>query len=224
MTRPRIALTTPVATSASETYARYRRALARAGADVVEVRPDDAPPEAIDGLCLPGGGDVDPARYGQADAGVEREGVMPERDDLEFAVLARALASDLPVLAICRGFQVLNVQLGGTLVQDLPGHRATDQVTHIARPMPGSRLAAACGAGPMTVNSRHHQGVTTKELARGLTPTVLVGGLVEALESPSHRWVVGVQWHPERTAEVDERAARIFDAFVAEASRTPIRP
>jgi len=226
--RPRVALTTPVATSESETYARYRLALERAGADVVEVHPGDALPADIDGLCLSGGGDVEPRRYGAEYEGTERESVKPERDELEFTILEHALARDLPVLAICRGFQVLNVQLHGALVQDVSGHRATDHTTHTVRAASGSRLARACGDAPMRVNSRHHQAVTRRELAPGLVPTALVDDLVEAFESDAHRWVVGVQWHPERVRAddepVDENAARIFGAFVAEASRAPIRP
>jgi putative glutamine amidotransferase len=224
---PRIALTTPVPTSESETYARYRLALERAGAAVVEVRPGDAIPEDIDGLCLSGGPDIDPSRYGEADDGVEREHVSPERDELELALARRALDGDLPVLAICRGFQVLNVAMHGALVQDVAGHRSTDHATHRVVATPGSRLAEACGAAPMSVNSRHHQAVTAKKLASGLTPTTTVGELVESFESTQHRWVVGVQWHPERVRAddepVDENAARIFAAFVAAASRAAVR-
>lgn len=222
--RPRIALSTPVPTSASDTYARYARALERAGASVVEVHPGDALPEDVDGICLSGGGDVDPRRYGEADAGVERATVSAPRDDLELALANLALERDLPLLAICRGFQVLNVAMHGTLVQDISGHRATDHVTHRVTPAQGSRLAAACGDAPMTVNSRHHQAIRRQELAAGLVPTASVGDLVEAFESPAHRWIVGVQWHPERVGAdeepVDEHAARIFAAFVAEAARS----
>lgn len=228
MTRPRIALSTPVPTATNETYARYARALEKAGAEVVEVRPGDALPRDVDGIVLSGGPDVDPRRYGEDDAGVERQNVSAERDDLELALAKRALDDDIPLLAVCRGFQVLNVAMDGKLVQDVTGHRATDHVTHRVTPETGSHLAAACGDAPMTVNSRHHQAVTRRELAPGLVPTVFVGDLIEAFESPSHRWVVGVQWHPERVLASDEpvdaNAARIFDAFVAEASRTPTRP
>lgn len=224
---PRIALTVPVSTSESETYARYRIALERAGASVVEVRPGDAAPEDIDGLCLSGGPDVDPSRYGETDAGVEREGISPERDELELGIARRALDRDLPVLAICRGFQVLNVALHGTLVQDVQGHRSTDHVTHRVTAKAGSKLADACGAGPLQVNSRHHQAVTADGLAPGLVATTAVGELIESFESTEHRWVVGVQWHPERVRAddepVDENAARIFGAFVAEASRSAVR-
>jgi putative glutamine amidotransferase len=226
MKGPRIAMSTPVATSQNETYARYRRALERAGASVIEVRPGDPLPEDLDGVCLTGGGDVDPARYGEADAGVERTTVSAERDDLEFALAGHALERDIATLAICRGFQLLNVAMAGKLVQHVDGHRATDHVTHRITAAPDSRLAAACGV-EMTVNSRHHQAVTRTELAPGLIPTAFVGDLIEAFESDHHRWVVGVQWHPERVRAdeepVDAAAARIFDAFVSEAARTPVR-
>lgn len=219
--KPRIALSTPVPTSESDTYARYVRALERAGAEVHEVHPGDPLPDDVDGVCLSGGGDVDPRRYGEDDAGVERATVSAPRDELELALAARALERDIPLLAICRGFQVLNVALDGTLVQDVAGHRASDHVTHRVAPARGSRLAAACGEAPMTVNSRHHQAVTECELAPGLVATAHVGDLIEAYESPTHRWVVGVQWHPERVRAdeepVDANAARIFDSFVAEA-------
>lgn len=225
--KPRIALTTPVATSGSDTYRRYALALERAGASVVELRPGDPVPDDIAGVCLSGGPDVDPIRYGQADAGVERDGVSSARDELELGLARWALDADLPLLAICRGFQVLNVAMRGTLVQDVSGHRAADHVIHEVTPAAGSRLAAACGAGPITVNSRHHQAVTDRELAPGLVVTARVGALVEAFESAAHRWVVGVQWHPERVLAddepVDANAARIFGAFVAEASRSPVR-
>jgi putative glutamine amidotransferase len=85
---------------------------------------------------------------------------------------------------------------------------------------PGSRLAKATGGAPLTVNSRHHQAVTNDTLGRGLVPTASVDGLVEAFELADRRWVVGVQWHPERTSEVSPEARRIFDAFVLEAART----
>ena len=228
MARPRIALTTPVAASASETYARYRLALELSGAEVVEVHPGDDLPKDIDGLCLSGGGDIAPSEYGRGDPdGVCRD-VDAARDRLELDLARPALERDVPVLGVCRGFQVLNVARGGTLVQDVAAHRATDHVTHEVVPQPGSRLAEACGDAPIVVNSRHHQAVTDRELARGLVPTAYVGELVEAFESDAHRWVVGVQWHPERVRAdeepVDARAARIFDAFVREAARTPIRP
>jgi putative glutamine amidotransferase len=116
------------------------------------------------------------------------------------------------------------VALGGSLVQHVEGHRPTDVegvVGHTVAPAAGSRLARATSPAPHTVNSRHHQVVTAERLAPGLVATVHVGGVVEAFESERHRWVVGVQWHPERMAEVDPAATRIFAAFVRAAERVP---
>jgi putative glutamine amidotransferase len=225
--KPLIALTVSATRTAANLAARerYVRALSGAGAEVVVVEPHQALPDAIAGICLSGGGDIAPERYGDVDRESVCENVVPERDELELSATRRALDADLPILGICRGFQVLNVALGGTLAMDVKGHQAKDDevIAHVVRPAAGSKLADATSAEDMRVNSRHHQAVTEDRLAPSLRPTVFHDGLVEAFESPEHRWVVAVQWHPERTAEVDEAAARIFGAFVAEASRTPIR-
>jgi putative glutamine amidotransferase len=128
------------------------------------------------------------------------------------------------VLGICRGFQILNVVRDGTLVQDVAGHRPDEREGlvehHNVTVRPGSRLARATGGAPLTVNSRHHQAVTKETIGRGLVATAVVDDLVEAFELTDRRWVVGVQWHPERTSEVSLEARRIFDAFVQEAART----
>lgn len=224
--RPRIVLTlalpdTEVRRRARE---RYIAALERAGADVIAVDAAGALPAEFDALCVSGGEDVDPERYDEADRGCEA--VSPERDALELGLARMALDRDLPVLGVCRGLQVLNVAFGGSLVQHLDGHRPEDPdgvVSHVVTPAAGSRLAEATGAAPQRVNSRHHQAVTAERLGDGLTPTVRVGDLIEAFESDRHRWVVGIQWHPERTAEVDPAAARIFEAFVRAAERVPAR-
>ena len=227
MTRPRIALTvsgtrTPANLAARERYTRMLRAV---GADVLVLEPGDAIPSEIEGICFSGGGDIAPERYGEVDTALVCENVLPERDELELTLARRALDADLPVLGICRGFQLLNVALGGRLARGVKGHRAKDDevIEHVVRAAPGSMLAKACTADDMRVNSRHHQAVTTDRLAPSLRPTVFHDGLVEAFESDTHRWVIGVQWHPERAAEVAEPAARIFDAFVAEATRSPIK-
>ncbi|HEY6958012.1 MAG TPA: gamma-glutamyl-gamma-aminobutyrate hydrolase family protein [Candidatus Limnocylindria bacterium] len=224
MTRPRIALTVSASRSLANERARerYVRALTDAGADVVVCEPGTAVPDDVAGIVLSGGGDVSPERYGETDTAQVCEDIVPERDELELAAARRALAADIPVLAICRGFQVLNVALGGSLVQHLDGHRprGDEVVEHVVSAEPGSKLALACTDRPMRVNSRHHQAVTVERLAPPLRATVLHDGIVEAFESPAHRWVVGVQWHPERSLEVDEPARRIFGAFVAEASRS----
>src|SRR6202158_486818 len=214
---------------------QYLDAIRRAGAEAIAVDPADALPEEFDGLCLTGGGDIDPARY-DAD-NVASTDIDGRRDAVELALLERALARDIPVLGICRGLQLINVHLGGSLEQHHLGHSpkyppegaavsddpaGADAVRHEATAEPGSKLAAACGDETFVVNSSHHQVVTSDRLAADLRATAHVGELVEALESPKYRWVVAVQWHPERTAQVGAAATRIFDAFVAEVKRTPV--
>ncbi|HET8568276.1 MAG TPA: gamma-glutamyl-gamma-aminobutyrate hydrolase family protein [Candidatus Limnocylindria bacterium] len=220
--RPRIALTlsrpdTPERTAAR---ARYVAALEAAGAEVIPVEPGGPAPAAFDGLCLAGGEDVEPARYG-AEPHPRLGAVDAARDATELALVTAALAADVPVLGICRGLQVLNVALGGALVQHVEGHEATADAKHEIVARPHTLLAEISGTAPFTVNSRHHQAVTDRELAPNVCASACVGELVEALESTEHRFVLGVQWHPERTAEVDPAALRIFDAFVA-AAREPV--
>ena len=221
--RPRIALTLarPSAFHGAS-HQRYRDALENAGADLIVLHPGDPVPTDLDGLCLSGGGDIESARYGEEN--VACADVDIDRDALEIAIAKIAIERDLPVLGICRGFQILNVVRDGSLVQDVPGHRPEEReglVEHRdVSVRPGSRLAKASGGRPLTVNSRHHQAVTKDTLGRGLVPTVVVDDLIEAFELDDRRWVVGIQWHPERTSEVSPGARRIFDAFVQEAART----
>jgi putative glutamine amidotransferase len=234
---PRIAVTlcghaTPRCAIARD---QYLGAIRRAGAEPIAVDPTDAVPAEFDGLCLTGGGDIDPARYGADN--VASMDIEERRDAIELMLLEHALARDIPVLGICRGFQLLNVRFGGSLEQHHLGHSpkyppagapvsddpaGTDAVRHLTVAEPGSRLAAACGDEAFIVNSSHHQVVTPDRLASELRATARVGELVEALESPAHRWVVAVQWHPERTAQVAAAATRIFDAFVAAVRSTPV--
>ena len=183
----------------------------------------------LDGLLLTGGGDVDPVLYGQ-DRHETIEDAEPGRDEFEIDLARRAVAGDLPLLAICRGAQVLNVASGGSLVQDIPSAVSSD-LTHAIRQeanatahtitvMPGSQLHRALGPDvdpscSCRVNSRHHQSVST--IGAGLVATATApDGVVEAIESPDHVFCLGVQWHPEnfwRTGEFDG----IFTAFVAAA-------
>jgi putative glutamine amidotransferase len=218
--RPRIALTlsrpqSPTADGNND----YREALERAGAEVVALYPGDEVPQDVDGLLLDGGGDIDPGRYRDDEVG--SADIDPERDELEFAIARQAIERDLPVLGICRGFQVLNVVRGGKLVQDVSGHAEPGYplIQHYdVRPLVGSRLDRVTGGRAITVNSRHHQAVTTGILGTDLVATAEVDGLVEAFEATDRRWVVGVQWHPERKHEVSVEAADLIDAFVAEAA------
>jgi putative glutamine amidotransferase len=202
---------------------RYLAALAVAGCAVLAVDAATAVPDAFDGLCLTGGEDVEPARYG-AQADPRTEPADPERDALELALLGLARERDLPVLGICRGFQVINVAYGGRLVQHIEGHRERNGpiVAHRVAPPAGSKLALACGTAEHAVNARHHQGVRPADLAPGLVPTVHIDGLVEAYEDPARQWLVAVQWHPERD-DVDPAAKGIFGAFAAAAARQPAR-
>jgi putative glutamine amidotransferase len=188
---------------------------------------DPSPPEEVlaplAGLVLAGGGDIEPCRYG-AEPHPSVYGVDPERDTTEQELATAALALGVPTLAICRGFQLLNVVLGGTIEQHLPdrlgpihGDPATGRsASHPVRVAPGSRLAAAVGEDLARCTSHHHQGVSG--IGEGLVP---VGwspdGLVEALEPADPRsWFVAVQWHPEATAADDPAQQSLFDAFAAE--------
>ncbi|WP_435127888.1 gamma-glutamyl-gamma-aminobutyrate hydrolase family protein [Actinacidiphila sp. bgisy144] len=206
----------------------YVASVARAGAAAVVLPPQDGGVaevlDRLDGLVLAGGPDVDPARYGAAPH--PRTGVpQPVRDSWEFALLAGALARELPVLAVCRGMQLLNVALGGTLVQHLPervggsAHQPAPAVfgRRSVRTRPGSVLHGILGASA-EVSCYHHQAVDT--LGRGLTPTAWSSDdTVEALELASHEGVftVGVQWHPE----TDPSDPRLFAAFAAAAASRP---
>ena len=215
----------------------YFDALQDAGAEVLPipafggVAADDYY-RILDGLLLPGGPDVEPRRYGAAtrpDAGVH---VNEDLDALEFALLARALDDDKPVLAICRGIQVLNVALGGTLWQDLHVEGATtrshdqeprDSLAHDLRVDPSSLLARAIGAEHLQVNSLHHQAI--RDVAPKLRAVAWADdGLVEGVEMPGHRFVVGVQAHPEELAPRHAWARRLFEAFASAAVTAPSRP
>jgi gamma-glutamyl-gamma-aminobutyrate hydrolase PuuD len=173
----------------------------------------------LDGLVLTGGGDVEPLSYGE-EPDPETGGTDPVRDASERALLAAALRADLPVLAICRGCQILNVELGGTLHQHLPdvlGHSAHRSAPFVfgdvdVATVPGSLTAEVFGAKPV-VRCSHHQAI--RDLGRGLVPTAATDdGVTEAVELPGARFVLGVQWHPEEQAD-----RRPFDALVRAAQR-----
>ena len=178
--------------------------------------------EGVGGLLLPGGPDVDPVLYGAApdpEAGLE---LCRPLDDLDLRLLSHALELDMPVLAICRGMQVLNVAFGGRLIQDLPAHRTERQdgrwvsKTHLTYFSPGSKSAAVIGAaGFFRVNSRHHQGLLEAQRSARLMASAysVEDGVIEGLESPEHSWVIGLQCHPERQDEVPRLFANLFTAF-----------
>jgi putative glutamine amidotransferase len=175
--------------------------------------------DALDGVLFSGGADLDPASYG-AEAHPTTNDVRPERDGAELALLEAALARDMPVLAVCRGSQVLNVALGGDLVQHLPeivgheGHKQTPGVftDHGVEVLPGTKLRGVIG-GHAPVKSHHHQGYG--RLGMGLRESARADdGTVEAIEDPSRRFALGVLWHPEEGED-----AALFRALVEEAAR-----
>jgi putative glutamine amidotransferase len=207
----------------------YVDALQRAGAIALMVPPDawveEHPAAVLDGvdaLMLAGGADIDPAVYGER-RHRKTTNTRPERDRAEIALALNALERGMPVLGICRGMQLLNVALGGTLVQHLPDdvghtdHRRSlgsfDNADHDVRLAPGSLAARACGELRHATKSHHHQAVDTLGGGVEASGWSVLDDLVEAIEVPDSRWALGVQWHPE----VDPRS-RVVRAFAGEAA------
>ena len=197
----------------------YYESLRKAGGEPLVVEGPELPADAS-GLVLTGGVDVDPRLYGEP-RGPQTERPNKARDAHEMRLLQQALERDLPVLAVCRGHQFLNVAMGGTLVQHIEGdgHRADDAGESrwhtVSLVDGGGRLGGVYGSHrDLRVNSRHHQAVTMDRLAPSLVALAYSPDrLVEAVESRGQRWVVGVQWHPERP-EMHPAAEALFGAFV----------
>jgi putative glutamine amidotransferase len=206
----------------------YIEAIQRAGGLAVMIPPDgrfehdpDEILDLLDGLILAGGNDIDPARYG-ADPDPQTHHLVPERDRSELALAIRAVERDIPVLGICRGMQLLNVAFGGTLTQHLPDelgheeHRRTpgsfDGSDHDVRLTSGSLAAGAAGEELHGTKSHHHQGVATIGDGFVVTGRSTIDDLPEAIEAPGHRFVLGVQWHPEADEE-----SRVVGAIVEQA-------
>jgi putative glutamine amidotransferase len=200
--------------------ASYVRAVTRAGGVPLLVPPGAAYEEtldSVDGLIFSGGSDLDPELYGEQ-AHPETDGWVRERDDFELGLMQAALARDVPLLAICRGSQVLNVALGGDLEQHVPDrvqtnlHKETPGVfaEHDVAVLEGTRLASILG-DRADVKSHHHQGYG--ELGSGLREAARApDGTVEALEDPTRRFALGVLWHPEEGEDL-----ALFEALVGEA-------
>jgi putative glutamine amidotransferase len=184
---------------------------------------------ALDGLILTGGGDVDPARYGQPRDELTGS-IVPARDAFEIELARLALARDLPVFAICRGIQVLNVACGGSLVQDLvtagrdPHRRPTmPPVYHDVTIGPRTLLAAVTATSRLRVNSIHHQSV--RRVGRGLRQAAVApDGTVESVERREPGWVLGVQWHPELMYAEDPAQFALFRALVDQARAIRFQP
>lgn len=188
-------------------------------------KPEDASAllDRVAALVLSGGSDVDPALFGQAPH-PKLGRVIRERDDFELALCREALERDLPVLAICRGQQVLNVATGGTLIQDIPSlvsggvehdpRRQRWQRAHLVNILKGTRLHGILGRGTVAVNSFHHQAVDA--LGKGLVVSARSDGdgVIEGVEMKDRRFVVGVQWHPESFWDKPDGFQPLFDALV----------
>lgn len=180
--------------------------------------------EHLDGLLLSGGGDISPELFGEQDSGLLWS-VDEWRDRAELALAQWVLAEELPLLAICRGVQVLNVAAGGTLVQDIPTQvpnalthstvagRPKSSVAHTVEVEAGSHLATLVGDGQLGVNSAHHQAV--KDVGADLLVTARApDGIIEGLELPDHPFCIGVQWHPEAMVENHPVMRRLFEGLV----------
>lgn len=199
---------------------RYFEAIARAGGMPLMLPPitslvHDIPDllRQVDAVLLHGGGDVDPRRYGQEPSAEQLYGIVHEHDEVELAVVRAALDLQVPMLAICRGMQVLNVALGGTLSQDIGGESHWF-AAHEVSLEPGSRIAKAVGSDRVTAgHCVHHQaldGVASELRVVGST----ADGIVHACELGSDAWVVATQWHPEDTAADDPQQQALFAALV----------
>jgi putative glutamine amidotransferase len=208
----------------------YEESVRRAGGEVRVLNAAVDPPAdamgSVQGLLLTGGGDVRPDLYGAA-AHATFDPAEPGRDEYEIALVRLALEKDLPVFAICRGVQLLNVARGGTLIQDIPDEVGTSVEHRIKEPRfaiahdvwltPGSLLQQTLqerleDAELCAVNSRHHQ--APKDLGEGLVASATApDGVIEAVEDPNHRFVLGVQWHPENFWRTGEFRT-LFEAFV----------
>ena len=203
----------------------YVDAVRRAGGVPVLIPPGEPDlPELLpllNGVILSGGGDIDPQLY----AGTTHETIYmldAERDSSEINLARTLINQDLPVLGICRGIQVINVALGGTLIEHLPDvvgeevlHRAPPRlpVSHEVNVVPDSRLAEIIGQSSVTPTSWHHQAI--RQPAPGLQVVASApDGTIEAVEMPAHPWLIAVQWHPEITAASQPEQQRLFDELV----------
>lgn len=235
MDRPLIGLATygRNAKGRYELQAEYPWCVYRAGGAPVLLPPvgngelTDCWLDRIDALILTGGGDLDPELYG----GLRHPSMYTldrERDASEISLARAALRRDLPILAICRGLQVFNVVMGGTLYPHIPdvfgttvAHRLPprEPTTHGVRLVPDSRLAHIIGATEIDGVSWHHQAI--HDVAPGLVPTAYApDGVIEGAEAPDRPWLVGVQWHPEMSAATDPHQQRLFEALVRAAARS----
>ncbi len=223
MSLPLIGVTAPY----KEWADNYVRAVTDAGgsaAVIIDITPAEAIDKLgkIDGLLISGGEDVDPSLYGETPH-PQTQAPNKTRDAFEIAMIQEAVKRDIPVLGICRGMQIMNVAMGGKLIQDMPGHKGTDgreEVFHEIFISPGSKLAATIGQGhggfPL-VNSLHHQGFDNARVAKGLRAVAFSpkDGIVEAVESLNNTFVMAVQFHPERFDHMPPMSPKFKNLFAA---------
>jgi putative glutamine amidotransferase len=226
-----------IAISACRKLEDYRQSILHTGGEVRVIDPSMPVADAlagVDGLLLTGGGDVEPARYGAAPHEKVEE-VDPARDEFEIALIAAARTRDLPIFAICRGVQVLNVAAGGTLVQDIPSevtgalkhsldvpehppyelaHEVWVEKDSLLAKLLGERLV---GSDTCEVNSRHHQAVKTIGSGYRVSATA-PDGVIEAIEDPAARFCIGVQWHPENFWRTGEFRS-LYEGFLEAATK-----
>lgn len=204
---------------------RYSQAVDRCGGVVLQVPPLDQSVESagelvsrFDGVLIQGGGDIDPTLYGQTQISDKIYGINAEHDALEMAIVLAAVSQDKPILAICRGMQILNVALGGTLHQDLgkviEDGEAHWNTYHAIMLSADSRVARAMNTtSPNRSHSYHHQSLDM--VANDLMVTGRsADGIIEAVEHKSAHWIVGVQWHPEDDADTEPDQQNLFAGFV----------
>lgn len=232
MTRPVIGVTAGFSAHSHEVFSLrddYVRAVEKAGGLPFVLAPGpveqvDEMLGRLDGLVLSGGADLDPGHYGEEPHETVSD-VNPHRDHFELALSRAALRRDLPVLAICRGQQVLNVAMGGTLIQDIPSQveGALDHdpkgerwaPAHDVRILPGTRLREILGRDRVAVNSFHHQSIKTPAPGLVVSACAVGDGVIEGVEMPGRRFVLGVQWHPEAFWDQPRDFQPLFAALVA---------
>jgi putative glutamine amidotransferase len=244
MSRPVIGITASIDRRSAvfgETYTlarKYAEAVIQAGGAplIMQHNLDDNSLQAVldrlDGVVLSGGGDVDPVLFGEEAHPATRE-IEPDRDRVELTLARWLLERDMPFLAICRGIQVLNVALGGSLVQDIPSQvpealphsfdRQTTPRDYLAHPVkidPSSQLARVMQLEGAPTNSWHHQSI--KQAADRLQVTAIApDGVIEAVEVPGQRYAIGVQWHPEWLFEARAEQRRLFEELVRVSTDRP---
>jgi len=172
----------------------------------------------LDGLVLSGGGDIDPKYFDEELNGAYY--ISIQRDELELNLAKAAMSADMPVFGICRGMQVLNVAAGGGILQHIDNHRSPSRhepIYHDVKLTPSSYIGEIIGQSTLAVNTFHHQGVNHEKLAPSFMPTGIAHPdewLIESFESPVHRWLLAVQWHPERLYHLDDAHRNLWIDFV----------